>query len=42
MSYQQVFGSGFVENLSLIDLLFCEGPRAASILIASWKRDLNK
>jgi len=34
-SYQQVFGSGFVENLSLIDLLFCEGPRATSLLHTS-------
>ncbi len=42
VSYQQVFGSGFVENLSLIDLLFCEGPQAASVLIASRKGDLNK
>jgi WbqC-like protein family len=42
VSYYQVFGSGFVENLSLIDLLFCEGPRAASLLLASQKEDLNK
>jgi hypothetical protein len=35
VSYYQVFGSGFVENLSLIDLLFCEGPRAASLILAS-------
>ena len=40
--YYQVFGSGFAENLSLIDLLFCEGPRATSLLIASQKADLNK
>jgi hypothetical protein len=40
--YYQVFGNGFVENLSLIDLLFCEGPRAASLLVASQKADLNK
>jgi hypothetical protein len=42
VSYYQVFGSRFVENLSLIDLLFCEGPRAASLLLASRKEDLNK
>lgn len=42
VSYHQVFGSGFVENLSLIDLLFCEGPRAASLLLASQKEQLNK
>jgi WbqC-like protein family len=40
--YYQVFGSGFAENLSLIDLLFCEGPRATSLLISSQKADLNK
>lgn len=40
--YYQVFGSGFAENLSLIDLLFCEGPRATPLLIASQKADLNK
>lgn len=42
VSYHQVFGSGFAENLSLIDLLFCEGPRATSLLLASRKEDLNK
>ncbi len=41
-SYHQVFGSGFVENASLIDLLFCEGPRAASVILASRKDDQNK
>ena len=35
VSYHQVFGSGFAENLSLIDLLFCEGSRAASLILAS-------
>jgi hypothetical protein len=33
--YYQVFGNKFVENLSLIDLIFCEGPGAAGILQAS-------
>lgn len=33
--YYQVFGSKFVENLSLIDLIFCEGPGARSIIQAS-------
>ncbi len=33
--YQQVFGSNFVPNLSLIDLVFCEGPGASAILNAS-------
>ena len=30
--YNQVFGKGFVQNLSIIDLLFCEGPNASFIL----------
>lgn len=34
-SYYQIFGNQFVPNLSLIDLLFCEGPRAGSLLKAS-------
>jgi WbqC-like protein family len=42
VAYHQVFGSGFAENLSLIDLLFCEGPGATSLLLASRKEDLNK
>jgi len=33
--YYQVFGNTFASNLSLIDLLFCEGPNALSILNAS-------
>jgi hypothetical protein len=33
--YYQVFGSKFVENLSLIDLIFCEGPGARVIIQAS-------
>jgi hypothetical protein len=31
-SYQQVFGDKFISNLSILDLLFCEGPNASSIL----------
>lgn len=34
-AYYQVFGNGFAENLSLIDLLFCEGPRATTLLRSS-------
>jgi len=34
-SYTQVFGSTFVKNLSLIDLIFCEGPAARLIVEAS-------
>jgi hypothetical protein len=30
--YQQVFGSVFEPNLSLLDLIFCEGPRAGEFL----------
>jgi hypothetical protein len=33
--YDQVFGNKFVENLSLIDLIFCEGPGALGIVQAS-------
>lgn len=35
VSYHQVFGSTFVANLSIIDLIFCEGPNAAQIVTAS-------
>ncbi len=30
--YHQVFGNMFVSNLSLIDLLFCEGPQAGQFI----------
>jgi hypothetical protein len=35
--YMQLFGLDFVPNLSVIDLLFCEGPQAGSILARSKK-----
>lgn len=33
--YQQVFGNSFVENASVIDLIFCSGPEAGRIVLAS-------
>lgn len=33
--YYQIFGNQFVPDLSLVDLLFCAGPSAGSILVAS-------
>ena len=32
LPYQQVFGSNFVEGLSILDLIFCEGPQAGELL----------
>jgi hypothetical protein len=32
VEYHQVFGSMFVNNLSIIDLIFCEGPGANAIV----------
>ena len=34
-TYHQVFGKPFVSNLSLIDLVMCEGPNARHIVLAS-------
>jgi hypothetical protein len=36
--YYQVFGSTFVENLAIVDLLFCMGPQANTILRQSQKK----
>ncbi|WP_163381645.1 WbqC family protein [Cyclobacterium sp. SYSU L10401] len=36
-TYQQIFGLNFVPNLSIVDLLFCEGPMAETILNRSEK-----
>lgn len=37
--YTQVFGREFVPNLSIVDLVFCEGPGAAGVLRNSRVRD---
>ena len=34
VSYSQNFGQNFVPNLSIIDLLFCQGPAATDVLLA--------
>jgi hypothetical protein len=39
--YQQMFGLDFVPNLSVIDLLFCEGPASERILSLSQKKKMN-
>lgn len=39
--YAQLFGVDFVPNLSIIDLLFCQGPEARYILGQSAKKKLN-
>jgi hypothetical protein len=35
INYQQVFGKNFVKNLSVIDLIFCEGPEAGRLIKSS-------
>lgn len=37
--YNQLFGLDFVPNLSIVDLLFCMGPEAGSVLKKSEKND---
>ena len=34
-NYNQIFGKNFVANLSIIDLLFCEGLRSRDVLMRS-------
>ena len=36
--YSQLFGLDFESNLSVLDLLFCEGPAATSFLLKSAKK----
>lgn len=38
-SYAQLFGDTFVPNLSIVDLIMCEGPNAAQILTNSYLRN---
>ena len=38
VSYPQVFGKDFAENLSILDLIACEGPNARMVLEGSVKR----
>lgn len=40
--YAQVFGSPFVENTSIIDLIFCVGPEAARTVRNSRSAEMNK
>lgn len=40
--YTQVFGSAFVPNLSIIDLLFCTGPEAPAIIASGLKPNEQK
>lgn len=37
--YTQLFGDTFVPNLSIVDLIMCEGPNAAQILTNSYRRN---
>lgn len=35
VAYSQVFGNKFAEGLSIIDLVFCEGPTAGTVVASS-------
>ncbi|UFH53053.1 WbqC family protein [Spirosoma sp. KNUC1025] len=38
VAYSQNFGQEFVQNLSIIDLLFCQGPAALDVLMAGLRK----
>ena len=40
-AYYQIFGKDFVDNMSIADLLFCEGPAGKVILHESAKPTMN-
>lgn len=40
-AYTQIFGSEFVPNMSILDLLFCEGPNALEIIKQSGELHKN-
>ena len=37
--YQQVFGHTFAENMSIIDLIFCEGPNARQVITSRFRTE---
>ena len=37
VAYPQVFGNKFAEGLSVIDLVFCEGPNSSKVVASSAK-----
>lgn len=37
--YQQVFGDEFAQDLSIIDMMCCLGPRSGQVLKESWKAE---
>ncbi len=40
--YQQVFGNKFAYELSIIDLIFCEGPQAGTLIVESMEIEQNR
>lgn len=42
VSYSQLFGDEFSPNMSVVDLLMCEGPNSRQILSASFLSDQGK